>query len=88
MKEGDKMNLEKEITKIVSAVIEIPEEEIDVNASFFDDYGMDSLKALEILAEVENTYHIAINPEKLMKMTSVSEVVKITKEYLSPDSNG
>ena len=88
MKEGDKMNLEKEITKIVSAVVEIPEEEIDVNASFFDDYGMDSLKALEILAEVENTYHITINPEKLMKMTSVSEVVKITKEYLSPDSNG
>ena len=88
MKEGDKMNLEKEITKIVSAGVEIPEEEIDVNASFFDDYGMDSLKALEILAEVENTYHITINPEKLMKMTSVSEVVKITKEYLSPDSNG
>ena len=81
------MYLEKEITKIVAAIIEIPESEIDVNASFFDDYGMDSLKALEILAEVENTYHITIDPEKLLQMTSVSEVIKITKAYLETDFN-
>ena len=76
------MDLEKEIKEIVSAIVQIPENDIDVNASFFDDYGMDSLRALEILAEVENKYSITIDPEKLMKMTSVSEVIKITREYL------
>lgn len=76
------MDLEQEIIEIVSIIIQIPEQEINVNASFFDDYGMDSLRALEILAEVENKYQITIDPEKLEKMTSISEVVKITKEYL------
>lgn len=76
------MDLEKDIKEIVSNIIQRPEEEIDVNASFFDEYGMDSLRALEILAEVENKYHITIDPEKLMKMTSISDVVNITREYL------
>jgi len=79
------MSIEKEIKEIVSAIIQVPEDEIDSNASFFDDYGMDSLRALEILAEIENKYHITIDPEKLMKMTSVTDVVKITREYLEDE---
>lgn len=76
------MCLEKEIKEIVSEIIQTPVDEIESDGSFFDDYGMDSLKALEILAEIENKYEITIDPEKLTKMTSVDEVVKITKEYL------
>ena len=76
------MNLEDEIKEIVSAIIQVPTNELDTNASFFDDYGMDSLRALEILAEVENKYKIMIDPEKLMKMVNIAEVIKITQEHL------
>lgn len=76
------MNIEKDIIKIVSDISQIPEQEINTSASFFEDYGMDSLRALEILAEVENRYKITIEPERLMEMTSVEQVVKITKEYV------
>ena len=76
------MNLEQEIKEIVSTIIQIPIVDIDMNASFFDDYGMDSLRALEILAEIENQYNIMIDPEKLMQMTSVAGIVEITQEYL------
>lgn len=76
------MNIEDKIKRILSNIIQIPVDQIDVNASFFEEYGMDSLRALEILAEVENTYQIIIDPEKLMQMTSIAEVVKITQEYL------
>ncbi|QUI21857.1 acyl carrier protein [Vallitalea pronyensis] len=75
--------LEKEIKEIVSEIIQVSVDDIESNDSFFDDYGMDSLKALEILAEIENKYHITINPEKLIDMTSVAEVVRITSEYLN-----
>jgi len=77
------MELENKIKEIVSNIIQIPADEVKLDASFFDDYGMDSLRALEILAEVENTYNITIEPDKLMQMTSVSEVVKITREYMA-----
>ncbi len=76
------MSLENEIKEIVSVIIQVSIDEIDSEASFFDDYGMDSLRALEILAEIENRYQIIIDPEKLMKMTNVAEVVNITREYL------
>ena len=77
------MNLEQDILNIVSNILQIPSASIDVNASFSDKYGMDSLKALEILAEVENKYAITIDPEKLADMTCVSNIVKITREYLA-----
>lgn len=79
------MNLEKEITSIVSSIIQVEESEIRMDASFFDDYGMDSLRALEILAEVENKYGITIAPEKLMEMTCLEKVIQIAKECLEKD---
>ena len=80
------MKLESEIREIVSNIIQIPPEEIDPKASFFDEYGMDSLRALEILAEIENTYSITIDPEKLLAMTSLEEVIKITQELLNQNA--
>ena len=56
------MNIENEIREIVAEILQIPAEELDTSASFFDEYGMDSLRALEILAKVENRYNITIDP--------------------------
>lgn len=77
------MNLENEIKEIVSNVIQVPVQEITDNASFIDDYGMDSLRILEILAEIENKYKITINPEDIKKMVNVSGVVELTQFYIN-----
>ena len=76
------MNLENEIKEIVSNVIQVPVQEISDNASFIDDYGMDSLRILEILAEIENKYKITINPEDIKKMVNVSGVIELTQFYM------
>ena len=81
------MNLQQEILNIVANVLQLPTEDIDPAGHFFEDYGVDSLRALEILAEVENAYHITLDPENLMKMTCVNEVVRLTKEALGNDEN-
>ena len=81
------MDLQKEILEIVAGVLQLPAEEIDPAGRFFEDYGMDSLRALEILAEVENTYHITLDPENLMKMTCVDEVVRLTREVMGDDAS-
>lgn len=79
------MSIEKEITGIVSSIIQVAENEIRKEASFFDEYGMDSLRALEILAEIENKYKITIDPEKLAEMTCLQKVISITEECLKKD---
>jgi acyl carrier protein len=75
------MNCEERIKEIVCEIVDI-KEEINPDASFMDDMGLDSLRALEILAAIENEYSITIEPERLREMTTLNNVIKLTKEYL------
>ena len=75
------MNCEERIKEIVCQIIDT-KEEINPDASFMDDLGLDSLRALEILAAIENEYSITIEPERLREMTTLNNVIKLTKEYL------
>ena len=77
------MNIENEIREIVAEILQIPAEELATSASFFDEYGMDSLRGLEILAKVENRYNITIDPDNLAKMTCIDEVIHLTEDCLS-----
>ena len=77
------MNIENEIREIVAEILQIPAEELDTSASFFDEYGMDSLRALEILAKVENRYNKNHDPDNLAKMTCIDEVIHLTEDCLS-----
>jgi len=76
------MNCEERIKEIVCEIVGIEKEEINPDASFMDDMGMDSLRALEILAAIENEFSITIEPEKLREMTTLNNVIKLAKEYL------
>lgn len=71
--------LKKEITIIVGEILEMNETEIAPEANFMDDLGLDSLRALEILAAIENKFNIIIQPELLQDMTSINKVYEITK---------
>ena len=76
------MNCEERIKEIVCEIVEVAKDDINPDASFMDDMGIDSLRALEILAAIENEYSITIEPERLREMTTLNNVIKLTKEHL------
>lgn len=76
------MNCEERIKEIVCEIVGIAKEEINPDASFMDDMGLDSLRALEILAAIENEFSITIEPERLRDMTTLNNVITLTKEYI------
>ena len=76
------MNCEERIKEIVCEIVGIAKEEINPEASFMDDMGLDSLRALEILAAIENEFSIKIEPERLREMTTLENVIKLTRAYL------
>ena len=76
------MNCEERIKEIVCEIVGIAMEEINPDASFMEDMGLDSLRALEILAAIENEFSITIEPERLREMTTLNNVIKLTKEYI------
>lgn len=77
------MNIESEITEIISEIVEIEVADLDADALFMEDLGIESLRALEILAAIENKYSITIDPERLKDMTTVNNVISVTKECLA-----
>lgn len=57
--------------------------EVTLDAKFFEDLGVDSMTALEIMAGIEKKYKIAIPEEKLTQLTTLRETIEVAKEYLA-----
>ncbi len=83
----DHATVEKEITSIVAEVTEMSDEEIweKRDVDYFNDIGLDSLLALEILAMIEKKYKVQIPEEKLADMTSLQQTIDISKQVLVED---
>lgn len=78
--------LAKEIISLVSKVIKMPEEKIDVNANIFTDLGVDSLLGVEIFAALDKKYGLNVPEEKLEKINSLNDIISLVKEMLSRKS--
>ena len=61
----------------VSEVDEIPDE------TLFKDLGIDSMMAIEIVAEVERTYKLSIPEDELQKITHFNAVYDLVREKLA-----
>ncbi len=76
-------NIEVDIRKLIAEILECNPYEIDEDAHFVKDLGMDSMMALEILAGIEKMYRIVIPEDTLPKFTSLKETVRIVKGILN-----
>ena len=79
----DIANLEQDLKDLVAEIVECDPEDVTPDARFVEDLGMDSMQALEILAAVEKRYKIQVPEEYLGKIPTLSELVKLTKGFLS-----
>ncbi|MCX5711030.1 MAG: acyl carrier protein [Candidatus Omnitrophica bacterium] len=74
--------VEEEIRDLVATIIEKPANEINPDANFFKDLGVDSMMALEILAAIEKKYKISIPEEKLAQLTTLNQTIVVAKEFI------
>ncbi len=76
------MEFEK-LKKIIADVLNIDEETIDINASFIDDLGADSLDLFEIITAIEEEFGLEIPQETAEKIATVSDAVEEIKKALN-----
>ena len=69
---------ESEVRKLISEIIEIPENKITMDANFFTDLGVDSLKAIEIVAAFEKKYRLVISEQDIPKITTLRSIIDYT----------
>ena len=70
--------LEK-MRQIIAEQLNCDEETIDMEASFKDDLGADSLDLFELVMALEEEYGLEIPAEELSDMETVGEVVEYLK---------
>lgn len=76
-------DLENEIRNLIAEIIERDPGEIAPDARFFEDLGVDSMMALEILAAIEKKYKISIPEEKLAQLTTLNQTIAVANEFLA-----
>lgn len=75
-------NVEQDIRNLVAEILEVEPAEIDGDAKFVQDLGMDSMMALEILASIEKKYRVVIPEEMLPKFTDLNTTIGLVKVLL------
>lgn len=61
----------------VAEVDDVPDEQP------LDELGVDSMMAIEIIADVERTYHLSIPEEELHELTSLSRIFERVRDALA-----
>ncbi|MFH1836687.1 MAG: acyl carrier protein [Candidatus Omnitrophota bacterium] len=79
----NKKEVEKKIRAIIAEVLEIDEKKITRKTRFFEDLGMDSMMALEILAMIEKEFKVEIKEEDLPKIVSYDGAIKLTMDLFN-----
>jgi len=71
--------LKEKLRGIVSEVSEVDEIPDDTD---FRELGIDSMMAIEIVAEIERTYKISVPEAELKEMTNLTRVYELVKSKL------
>lgn len=75
------MILEK-VKGIIAKQIGVEAEELDVNASFTDDLGIDSLEIFEIVISLEEEFQIEIANEDIEDVKNTVDIAKFIEKKI------
>lgn len=67
----------EELREIVAEVLEIETEELTDDGAFVEEYGADSLRAIEILVRLEKRFKVEIPQSELPNMANLNAVYDV-----------
>ncbi|MCG8554235.1 MAG: acyl carrier protein [Proteobacteria bacterium] len=80
---GESMGRQELREKLRAIVAEVSEVDDVPDSKPFKDLGIDSMMAIEIVAEVERTFRIKIPEEELEQITNLDSVVALAEAKLA-----
>ncbi|MCX5851999.1 MAG: acyl carrier protein [Deltaproteobacteria bacterium] len=73
------IDVEKKIKETVMQQLNITEDQYNIEASFVEDLGADSLDIVELLMALEDEFGIEIPDEDLIKIVTIKDVIEYIK---------
>lgn len=72
--------LEK-IRSIIGNFVDIKPEDITLETNIKNELGLTSLELVNLVVEMENTFHIEIPDEEIMKIETIQDAIKIIEKH-------
>ncbi|MBO7562768.1 MAG: acyl carrier protein [Bacteroidales bacterium] len=77
------MNVLEQVIEIVASVCEVDKTEVTPESTVGDFPAWDSMGHLSILSQVEETFGISFEPEEMMELEDVSDIVKAIENKMA-----
>ncbi len=74
--------VEERVTQIVVEQLGVKEEEVNLESSFVDDLGADSLDTVELVMALEEEFNCEIPDEEAEKITTVEQAIDYINNHL------
>lgn len=74
------------VVKIIVDTIDVKKEDVNVNASFVEDLGADSLDLVELVMAFEEEFEVEIPDDDVEKIKTVGQAVEYIEEKKSKAS--
>jgi acyl carrier protein len=75
-------NITEKVLELIAATKRIPREQVSPTSTF-EELGLDSLDAINLVFEVESTFNISVPDSVANSMTSVPQVVEELRKLLA-----
>ena len=70
-----------EVKKVLIEEFEVEESLINPEANFYEDLGLDSLDAIDLIVTLNNFYNIEVEPTESEEIRTVQNLIEIVKKH-------
>ncbi|MDD3842035.1 MAG: acyl carrier protein [Candidatus Izemoplasmatales bacterium] len=79
-----KLVIFEKIKTIIITELGVKPEKVVLEACLADDFGADSLDALELFNQIESEFLVSISDEAATKMHTVNDMVEYVADHINP----
>jgi len=75
-------SVEERVKEIIAEQLGLEKDDIQLEASFIDDLGADSLDIVEMIMTIEDEYDVEISDDDAEKIATVQDAINYIKEKM------
>lgn len=77
------MEIKDKIKDVLTGILKIKPDELKEDAKLYDDIGVDSTEAVEIITSLEKTFNVELGDKEITKFSSINDIEKIIQAKLN-----
>jgi acyl carrier protein len=75
-------SVEEKVKEIIAEQLGLEKDDVQLDASFIDDLGADSLDIVEMIMTIEDEYDVEISDDDAEKIATVQDAINFIKEKM------